>query len=50
MSMQDNPLYDQLSTLLQKAEMLEVTNILESRKGVNVNELDIVAHAISISW
>ena len=41
MSMQDNPLYDQLSALLQKAEMLETINIPESRKSINVNELEI---------
>ncbi len=41
MPIQDNPLYDQLSALLQKAEMLETTNIPESRKSINVNELEI---------
>ena len=41
MSMQDNPLYDQLSSLLRKAEMLETTNIPKSRKSINVNELEI---------
>ena len=41
MRIQDNPLYDQLSALLQKAGMFEATNIPESRKSINVNELDI---------
>ena len=41
MRIQDNPLYDQLSALLQKAEMLEATNIAETRKNINVNELEI---------
>ena len=41
MSIQDNPLYDQLFALLQKAEMLEATNIPESRKNINIGNLDI---------
>ena len=41
MPIQDNPLYEQLSALLQKTEMLEVTDIPESRKGIKVNELEI---------
>lgn len=41
MPIQDNPLHDQLSALLQKAEMLEVTNIPESRKDINIGNLDI---------
>ncbi len=41
MPIQDNPLYDQLSALLQKAEMLESANVPESRKSINVNELEI---------
>ena len=41
MPIQDNPLYDQLSALLKKAEMLEPANIPESRKSINVNELEI---------
>ena len=41
MPIRGNPLYDQLSALLQKAEMLEATNIPETQKNINVNELDI---------
>ncbi len=41
MPIRGNPLYDQLSALLQKAEMLEATNIPETRKYINVNELEI---------
>ncbi len=41
MRIQDNPLYSQLSALLQKAEILESMNIPESWENINVNELEI---------
>ena len=41
MSMQDNPLYDQLSALLQKAGMLVTKDIPEARKNISVGELEV---------
>lgn len=41
MSMQDNPLYNQLSALLQKAGMLVTKDIPEARKYISVGELEV---------
>lgn len=41
MQIQDNPLHDQLSSLLRKAEILVAEDIPESRKKINVGELEI---------
>ena len=41
MSMQDNPLYDQLSSLLQKAGTLVTKDIPEARKNIPVGELEV---------
>lgn len=41
MPIQNNPLYDQLSSLLRKVETLVAKDIPESRKKINVGELEI---------
>ena len=41
MLIHDNPLFAQLSVLLKKGEALVADKIPESRKSINVNELEV---------
>lgn len=41
MRIQDNPLYDQLSALLQKAKTLVAEDIPEARRNTSVSELEV---------
>ena len=48
MPIQDSPLYDQLSSFLRKVETLVAEDIPESRRNINVRELEISVRMVNL--